>query len=585
MTNSKIIVSFLVVGVALLSYHHAKAYTDEDNFAFINKIISFLNNEKECQIPTYQEVDELQTVFTELEATHGPDKLMGMLSEDQKLIKDTLLDQWPSFQKRMTSAVVIRSAKLRSFLCKVEYYQRTKTGHSICTDVKAPKNLSDRVFEKNPIVRYVKHLETHDVPEPEPVTTPAPVTDFIIRTPVVVVRVIHDDTNGARYNPTTSTPAPNYLNDASDDRTTENSVNDSSQQDASSKKEDSDSSLDEDTTEGDKTIDDQLAEDPLVDIHYPLTPQVPDEDMIEATTTTTPPSTTPESDYEKNPIVRYVKHLESNDVQDPEMEAPSTTTTPATTTTTEAEPDTTTVLATTTTEEPTTTTAATTTTETPTTTEAPTTTTEEEPTTRGTEEEETSTVVLKPEPIFDENGAEYVDDYIDHAKLARLVVVSKFDADNVIDSSELTWPDESKQKKKPTIKKPFSNDDDEDTELLDESKLRPDFDRINRDWLEFLKNPEFVASQMPKSGYRKRRKEFFENWAKERQMDAAENAFGWNWLEKPASFPKSNQWVNLLDGKFPKMVTFRRPSSDRKSCTLFVHDHKKEQKRKRKLLG
>lgn len=141
------------------------AYTEDGNFDYINQILAKLNSKNECQLPTYEEIDELNVSFRELEKHYrSPERLSSILSDDQKLVRATVLDQWDSFQKRMTSDIVIRTAKKRSFLCKIEAYQTTKFGFSICINTfDATKKSSDRIFEKNSIVRYVKHTETNEV--------------------------------------------------------------------------------------------------------------------------------------------------------------------------------------------------------------------------------------------------------------------------------------------------------------------------------------------------------------------------------------------------------------------------------------
>lgn len=171
MASSSTIVCLLLLTVGTLG---SLAYTEQENLAFIDSVLKLLNNNIECQLPTYDEVDEMQKCFVELEQVYGSE-LEWRLSDDQKLARKTILDQWSSFQQRMTNAVVIKSAKKRSFICKVEEYQKAKSGESVCArikDVKGP--ITDRIFEKNPIVRYIKHIETGDVPErpvEEPTTT------------------------------------------------------------------------------------------------------------------------------------------------------------------------------------------------------------------------------------------------------------------------------------------------------------------------------------------------------------------------------------------------------------------------------
>lgn len=158
---------------------YVATYSEEENFYYINQVLDKLNNRDDCQLPTYAEIDELNASFEDLSAQFGGrEKLNSVLNDDQKLVQETVLDQWDSFQKRMTSGVVIRTAKKRSFLCKIEDYQKAKHGFSICVKLIDPSNRSsDKIFEKNPIVRYVKHVQTHDVvehdeEEPEVIRTP-----------------------------------------------------------------------------------------------------------------------------------------------------------------------------------------------------------------------------------------------------------------------------------------------------------------------------------------------------------------------------------------------------------------------------
>lgn len=177
----------LIGVVTLVTVGNSLAYTEDENWAFIDKILTLLNNDVKCEIPTIEEVDELQKSFNELEQLYG-ESLEQKLSEDQKLVRKTLLSQWSSFRERISSAVVIRSAKKRIFLCKIEGYQIGKFGASICTQIKNTSGpISDGIFEKNPLVRYIKHLQTHDVPEPgdemsisSPVKTKSPTTEILV---------------------------------------------------------------------------------------------------------------------------------------------------------------------------------------------------------------------------------------------------------------------------------------------------------------------------------------------------------------------------------------------------------------------
>lgn len=171
MTEMEVQRSFLLFIALMLMIENDRqviAYTEIENLVFINKILELLNNNKECKMPTYEEVDELQASFNELDALYG-ESLTSKLTDDQKLVKETLLDQWESFQRRMAAGVVIRTAKKRAFLGKIERYQQAKYGFSICTStVENTGPISDHIFERNPIVRYIKHLETKDVPEYNP---------------------------------------------------------------------------------------------------------------------------------------------------------------------------------------------------------------------------------------------------------------------------------------------------------------------------------------------------------------------------------------------------------------------------------
>lgn len=158
----------------------AEAFTEEENLIFVESVLKLLNNKEECLLPTYQEVDELQKSFVELEQIYGAE-LESRLTPDQKLLRETLLDQWESFSKKMTDGVVIRSAKKRAFICKIESYQTPKHGFSICTKIKDTRAASsDHIFEKNPLVRYIKHIDEMEVEE-QPVEPPVE----LVLTPIV----------------------------------------------------------------------------------------------------------------------------------------------------------------------------------------------------------------------------------------------------------------------------------------------------------------------------------------------------------------------------------------------------------------
>lgn len=155
----------LLLLLAALVAGHVDALSQEQNLAYIEKVLDYLNNNRRCTLPTFFEADRLQSCFQELELEWGP-AFESRLTEDQRLVRETLLLKWDLFQRLMSSAVVIRSAKKRSFLCRVEDYQVSKFGYSVCTrykDIRGP--ITDHIFEKDPVVRYIKHLETGELIE------------------------------------------------------------------------------------------------------------------------------------------------------------------------------------------------------------------------------------------------------------------------------------------------------------------------------------------------------------------------------------------------------------------------------------
>ena len=156
--------SGLLALVLLASLSPSWALNEEENLEYIGRIMGYLNNNYECTLPTFQEVDQLQVSFTELKSAWGAE-FESRLSEDQQLAQRTLLQYWDEFQRHMNSAVIVRSAKKRFFLCKIEDYQEAKFGESVCTRIKNVRGpVTNRIFEKNPTVRYLKHLEDGEVP-------------------------------------------------------------------------------------------------------------------------------------------------------------------------------------------------------------------------------------------------------------------------------------------------------------------------------------------------------------------------------------------------------------------------------------
>lgn len=156
-----LLISLIAFVGGLLALHN-----EEENLTYINKILDLLNNKDECQLPSYADVDELQSRFNELELAFGT-SFLDRLTDDQKLVREKVLDQWDSFYKMLSSSAYIACAKKRSFLCKIEKYQKAKFGFSICTMIKdVPKQNGDRTYEKNPLVRFLKHCETQQVCDP-----------------------------------------------------------------------------------------------------------------------------------------------------------------------------------------------------------------------------------------------------------------------------------------------------------------------------------------------------------------------------------------------------------------------------------
>lgn len=180
--NFRIIV-VLEFALALLLTEYVASYSEQENLAFINKIISFMNNNEECELPTFQEVDEMKKSFVELEELYG-EQFDDKLTSDQKLARQTVLYQWDEFYARMNEAVIMRSPAKLSFLCLIEAYQLKKYGKSVCTAIKTDRKAdTKRIFIKNPHVRYLQlMLDREENPELEP--APEPI-DWVVHTPIV----------------------------------------------------------------------------------------------------------------------------------------------------------------------------------------------------------------------------------------------------------------------------------------------------------------------------------------------------------------------------------------------------------------
>ena len=504
-----------------------KVASEEENLLFIEKTLDMLNNRIECQLPSYAQIEELKLSFDELEQLYGgKEALESKLSADQKLVRETVLDQWDSFQKRMTG-VVIRSAKKRSFLCKVERYQKQKFGESVCTRIKENLGpISDKIFEKNPIVRYIKHLETHEVierPEQEvaqhepllepklseeearlePKAQPAelerpevaggtivtPLPDIQIE--VVPAPVQEDDDKSVRR-----TLIGTFTVDYTGEQPRSFQVNINppkstpKEEDAKEKIDNENGDVEDEEEKKRKEEEEEKVEaerDPLDDIPVPSADDDQNEQFASAdekpnteaepTTTQTPPTTTEEVPVEQEEEV--------------EPEPTSTTTTTTTTTT--------------------------------------------------------------PEPLFDENGAEFINAEEDDADLDRLARVKRETWEFDPDFSYFKWPEESRNKKEVS------------TVVLDDS--------VRTSWAEFLKDPHgydkklFEEEEAAKRKFdpveaRLRRKEYLSQLANEARYETAKSRLGWSQATVPEStvktVPRRNRakperWSTIADNSFCRM--------------------------------
>lgn len=157
-TMIKSTVIFIAGVLILVQATSASANTNEEDLGFINMILSFVNNREKCQLPTYSEIDEAQRRFEDLKQKLGPESFAQSLTGDQQLLLQTVLDQWDSFQKYLTSKIVLKAAKKRAFLGKVVKYQEQKFGESVCIKDPDTKILDNQEYERNPLVRYVKQM-------------------------------------------------------------------------------------------------------------------------------------------------------------------------------------------------------------------------------------------------------------------------------------------------------------------------------------------------------------------------------------------------------------------------------------------
>lgn len=138
---------------------------DTEDFEYIESIINLLNNRDICYLPSFDEVDRLQKSFERLEKAH-PKDLDEILSDDEKLVRKTLLDGWDSFKKNMDLSKVIGSSRKYAHFCKVENYQLAKYGFSICTKARGNGACAMDFVPgpENSIESYIEHLDTLQQP-------------------------------------------------------------------------------------------------------------------------------------------------------------------------------------------------------------------------------------------------------------------------------------------------------------------------------------------------------------------------------------------------------------------------------------
>lgn len=106
--------------------------SSEEDILNCAKILNRLNNDKRCDVPTYEETDTLNNCFHDLVPGGEP---KSELVPDLEIAGTTVLYQWASFKKYMfvpKHRGAIRSATHNAFVGKVIQYQKRRYGHSIC---------------------------------------------------------------------------------------------------------------------------------------------------------------------------------------------------------------------------------------------------------------------------------------------------------------------------------------------------------------------------------------------------------------------------------------------------------------------
>lgn len=488
----------------------AAKYSEKENVAFIERIIGQLNNRYECELPSYDEVDEMQKAFGELQEQYGADKFDSMLSDDMRLVLRTVLDQWTSFQERMSSTVVIRAAKRRSFMCKIEEYQLAKyNADSVCTRFKDTKSaVTDKIFEKNPIVRYIKHLETMEVierPDEAETTTEKPET---VGEAAGEPSSTEDDSLSKN---------DNNNNDNGDETNGESPAHEEESATTEAPQETVETStvLYKDPSEGLKPGDHYIGADgqPKVFLGQFEMHHVDDETKEKKSLRFQLDQSLNYDPLQDMPVPKSTdggdeKPKEENDQKEDEVEVE---------------------------EEPTTTT-----------TEAPMPTTEEEVTSTTEEPTTTTTTTTTEEPLFDKYGAPYVDIDEDDEDLARVVRLPAKDWEMDVVFGYFKWPDEGEQEPEPIH--------------LDHS--------VRHAWNDFVTDPKAFDEYMyslttttprPKingAEARRKKQEFFNSVQDENRRGSK---FGWSFEDTPnrnegkpggslqmPAIPK-DRWVKLIN--------------------------------------
>lgn len=121
-------VALIMLGLAMaaakaINGAHQAGQTDGN---MVDLVVSLLDNREKCTLPTYEEID---VAAKQLE--QDPEAARH-LAKGGQLLRETVLDQWHSFQKHLRNDNVLKSAKKRAFLSRVEQYQERKFSHSIC---------------------------------------------------------------------------------------------------------------------------------------------------------------------------------------------------------------------------------------------------------------------------------------------------------------------------------------------------------------------------------------------------------------------------------------------------------------------